>query len=107
MKSKNSLLLPKAITYRVNLAALSHAGTLIINVLQRNDGPPEFDSPWTPDEPYIDLTVREEQPVGTHVTILVASGPTDAVSNYRLISNPGGYFSLDQATGIVGSAVDS
>lgn len=74
-------------------------GTLIINIRERNSGPPEFGNGWTPDDPYIRLRVNEEEDVGTLVTVLRASDPTDAIQRFQLTKDPSGYLTVDATTG--------
>ena len=64
-----------------------------------NDYPPIIGPPWTPENPYIDVSVREEQANGSYITTIVATDPDDTISEYRLITNPGGHFAIDPQTG--------
>ena len=51
---------------------------LVITIVDVNDFPPAFLEPWTPQSPYLNISIPEEQPKGTIVYTFRA---TDADSN--------------------------
>ena len=71
-----------------------------MNIIKVNADPPRFRAPWTPDNPYIDIIVVEEQPVDSLVYTLLATDPTDDKVTYTILnSDPEEYFKIDQETG--------
>ena len=78
--------------------------TLIITILEVNTKNPEFGPPWRPDYPYIDIIVQEEQGEGSYVTTLIATD-SDAIHEYRLLTNPQDHFTINPQTGMYYGAV--
>ncbi|XP_056018521.1 cadherin-87A-like [Ostrea edulis] len=69
-------------------------GKLIINILEYNDQRPEF-------LPYTNVTIDEEQPIGTFVMALLATDQDDPISEYQITQNPHGFFAIGYQTGVV------
>ncbi|XP_062622203.1 cadherin-87A-like [Saccostrea cucullata] len=69
-------------------------GQLIINILEYNDQRPEF-------LPYRNVTIDEEQPIGTFVMALLATDQDDPIAEYQIIDNPNGFFAIGYQTGVV------
>lgn len=67
-------------------------GKLIINILEYNDQRPEF-------LPYTNVTIDEEQPIGTFVMALLATDQDDPISEYQITQNPHGFFAIGYQTG--------
>ena len=74
---------------------LSFSGLLMITIIKVNDRPPIFAPPWTPENPVIDINVREGQADGSYITTLVASDASDGIDKYILLNNPSGFFDID------------
>lgn len=67
-------------------------GKLIINILEYNDQHPVF-------LPYSNVTIDEEQPIGTFVMALLATDQDDPIAEYQIIQNPNGFFAIGYQTG--------
>ena len=79
---------------------MTFLANLIINILNYNQQPPEFDFPWTPNLPFIDLTTQEEEPKDTYITTIVAIDPDGpGIERYQIIDNPGNHFQINSNTG--------
>uniref|UniRef100_A0A8D8SJI2 Cadherin-87A n=2 Tax=Cacopsylla melanoneura TaxID=428564 RepID=A0A8D8SJI2_9HEMI len=76
------------------------AGTLIISIIDVNDIPPEFEPPWTRDEPNYLLEVEEEQPIGSLLGKFTALDKDSSIALYQLEQN-GDMFSVNNVTGEV------
>ena len=72
---------------------------IVITIMEVNNKPPVFALPWTPENPIIDLSVREGQAPGSYVTTLVATDPGNDIDHYVMLSNPGGFFNINEKTG--------
>lgn len=72
-------------------------GTVIINILEYNDQPPEF-------LPHGNITIDEERPIGTFVMALLARDKNDAIAEYSLPYNPQNYFAIGFQTGVLSVA---
>ena len=62
-------------------------GTLVVTLLDVNDFPPIFPSPWSPESPIIRISVSEELPIGTVVTSLEATDVDSNIGGYKLVVN--------------------
>nr|XP_022319460.1 cadherin-23-like isoform X1 [Crassostrea virginica] len=69
-------------------------GKLIINILEYNDQHPVF-------LPFSNVTIDEEQPIGTFVMALLATDQDDPIAEYQIIQNPNGFFAIGYQTGVV------
>ncbi|KAL5017401.1 hypothetical protein ScPMuIL_006990 [Solemya velum] len=69
-------------------------GTLIINILEYNDQSPYF-------LPYNNITIDEEQPLGSYIMAMQARDEDDAIEGYEMVSNPQNFFGIAYKTGIV------
>ena len=67
-------------------------GKLIINILEYNDQHPVF-------LPFSNVTIDEEQPIGTFVMALLATDQDDPIAEYQIIQNPNGFFAIGYQTG--------
>lgn len=67
-------------------------GNLIINILEYNDQHPQF-------LPYNNVTIDEEQPIGTFVMALLATDQDDPIAEYQIIQNPNDFFAIGYQTG--------
>lgn len=67
-------------------------GNLIINILEYNDQHPQF-------LPYNNVTIDEEQPIGTFVMALLATDQDDPIAEYQIIQNPDNFFAIGYQTG--------
>lgn len=85
-------------------------GALVITLLDVNDFPPIFPSPWSPESPVIRIRVPEELPLGSVVTSMEATDVDSNIGGYNLtVIQPGSLassenepvLSIDSATGIV------
>lgn len=76
-------------------------GLIVITIVEVNNQPPIFALPWTPENPVIDVNVREGQAPGSYILTLVASDPADGVDHYLMLSNPSGFFDISEKTGVV------
>ncbi|KAL1459646.1 hypothetical protein WDU94_011610, partial [Cyamophila willieti] len=74
------------------------AGTLIISIIDVNDIPPEFEPPWTRDDPNYLLEVEEEQPIGSLLGKFTALDKDSSIALYQLEQN-GDMFSVNNITG--------
>ena len=61
-------------------------------ILEYNDQRPYF-------LPYQNLTIAEEQPVGSFVIALLARDEDDPIDEYNLIDNPFNFFAIGYKTG--------
>ncbi|KAK9728307.1 Cadherin domain [Popillia japonica] len=75
-------------------------GMLVITITDVNDSPPYFMPPWTPQNPFYDLELREEQPAGTIVATYAAHDEDSDIAGY-VIDPPSDYFEINYGTGIV------
>lgn len=73
---------------------------LIITITDVNDSPPTFLAPWTPEKPYYELELKEEQPVGTIIATYTAVDKDSDISGY-IIKPESDYFQINNGTGIV------
>ena len=71
---------------------------LVITITDVNDTPPKFLPPWTSQNPYYHLELREEQPVGTVVATYTAQDEDSDISGY-VISPESDYFEINFGTG--------
>ena len=75
---------------------------LIVDV---NDFPPAFVEPWTPQRPFLSISVPEEQPKGTIVHTFRATDNDSNIDRFRII-NPSQNkrpYEIDADTGIMQS----
>ncbi|XP_035671620.1 cadherin-23-like [Branchiostoma floridae] len=74
-----------------------------IFIEDRNDNPPVFMSPHTPDTPYYHLSMLEETSHGISVLTISAEDPDSpwTIINYQLVWHNEGYFAIDNVTGVV------
>lgn len=88
------------LTYGMNVVDVSAnvhqtgTGTLIINILEYNDQSPYF-------LPYNNITIDEEQPLGSFITAMQARDEDDAIAGYEMLVNPHNFFGIAYITGIV------
>ncbi|XP_026684428.1 cadherin-87A-like, partial [Diaphorina citri] len=75
-------------------------GTLIISIIDVNDIPPEFEPPWTRDEPNYLLEVEEEQPIGSLLGKFTALDKDSSIALY-VLEQDGDLFSVNNITGEV------
>ncbi|GFG39325.1 hypothetical protein Cfor_05830, partial [Coptotermes formosanus] len=75
-------------------------GILVITIIDVNDFPPTFASPWTKENPHYMLEIPEEQPVGSIVDTFVASDVDSNIAAYA-IEPASEYFEISNATGVV------
>ncbi|KAI5703140.1 hypothetical protein M8J75_008227 [Diaphorina citri] len=75
-------------------------GTLIISIIDVNDIPPEFEPPWTRDEPNYLLEVEEEQPIGSLLGKFTALDKDSSIALY-VLEQDGDMFSVNNITGEV------
>ncbi|KAI5732544.1 hypothetical protein M8J76_001554, partial [Diaphorina citri] len=75
-------------------------GTLIISIIDVNDIPPEFEPPWTRDEPNYLLEVEEEQPIGSLLGKFTALDKDSSIALY-VLEQDGYMFSVNNITGEV------
>ncbi|XP_025090736.1 cadherin-87A-like isoform X2 [Pomacea canaliculata] len=68
-------------------------GALFIRILEYNDEPPYFEFPS------YNLTMFEEQPIGSFVISLLALDANNAIASYQLLSNPGNLFAISAVSG--------
>lgn len=73
-------------------------GILVITIIDVNDFPPTFASPWTKENPHYMLEIPEEQPVGSIVDTFVASDVDSNIAAYA-IEPASEYFEISNATG--------
>uniref|UniRef100_A0A336M3D8 CSON011390 protein n=1 Tax=Culicoides sonorensis TaxID=179676 RepID=A0A336M3D8_CULSO len=76
-------------------------GLLIITIIDVNEFPPVFASPWTPETPKYHFQVVEEQPIDTILTTLQASDLDSTIAEYKLNEND--YFLINNMTGLITS----
>jgi len=71
----------------------------VITIVGVNDRPPEFAAPWTQETPELEVSIKEEIPIGTIVGNFEATDPDSAsVAKYEI--NPESeYFEINNATG--------
>ncbi|XP_055710433.1 cadherin-87A isoform X2 [Phlebotomus papatasi] len=75
-------------------------GLLVITIIDVNELPPVFASPWTPSEPKYTFQMREEQPLGTILTTLQATDADSTVGKYQL-EHGNDFFDIDEITGVI------
>lgn len=68
-------------------------GYLIINVVDNNNSPPTFATPWSPQQPELSYQMLEELPVNSILTQLIASDADSKISHFK-IDPPNDYFEL-------------
>ncbi|XP_026687397.1 cadherin-87A-like, partial [Diaphorina citri] len=73
-------------------------GTLIISIIDVNDIPPEFEPPWTRDEPNYLLEIEEEQPIGSLLGKFTALDKDSSIALY-VLEQDGDMFSVNNITG--------
>ncbi|PAA91127.1 hypothetical protein BOX15_Mlig010092g4 [Macrostomum lignano] len=71
--------------------------TLIIAILDVNDRAPEFVRPWTLSNPYYNMSIDEEQPIGSFVVVLTATDPDGPLSGYYIVNDPLSAFSISSS----------
>ena len=57
-------------------------GNLVVTIVDVNDFPPAFIEPWTPQRPYLNIQVPEEQPEGTVVYTFRAIDADSNIDRY-------------------------
>ena len=82
-------------------------GTLIVTIVDVNDDPPVFESPWTEDNPYITINVNEEQAIGSVVHTFIATDADSNIEKFR-IKPKNEYFDVEPDTGnlVIKSRID-
>lgn len=75
-------------------------GNLWVNIVQYNKFAPSFGKPWSRERPDLTFSLRENQPIGTVVTNLIATDKDSKISHY-LIDPPNDYFSIDSESGVI------
>lgn len=75
-------------------------GYLVVTVVDVNDNPPTFPEPWSPENPYIRVSVTEELPLGSVVTTISASDVDSNIRSYGF-KKPSDVLSIDEVTGVV------
>ena len=73
-------------------------GTLIITIIDVNDFAPEFPAPWSPENNYITITVKEEKPVGSEVYRFIASDKDSNIARYE-IKPRNRFFDVEKGSG--------
>lgn len=73
-------------------------GILTVTILDVNDHAPSFTRPWSPEEPYLNLDVFEEQPIGSVVGHISATDPDSAMDRYEIVP-ASAFFDIDPQTG--------
>lgn len=61
-------------------------GNLVVTIVDVNDFPPAFLEPWTPQRPFITITVPEEQPKGTVVHTFTATDADSNIDRFRIVN---------------------
>ena len=61
-------------------------GNLVVTIVDVNDFPPAFIEPWTPQRPYLSISVPEEQPEGTVVHTFRATDADSNIDQFRIIN---------------------
>ena len=61
-------------------------GNLVVTIVDVNDFPPAFLEPWTPQRPYLSISVPEEQPKGTIVYTFKATDTDSNIDRFQIIS---------------------
>ena len=82
-------------------------GTLIVTIVDVNDYPPRFQSPWTEENPYITINVNEEQSIGSVVYTFIASDADSNIEKFR-IKPKNEFFDVESDTGnlVIKSRID-
>ncbi|XP_058810290.1 cadherin-87A isoform X2 [Phymastichus coffea] len=75
-------------------------GYLIVTIIDVNHFPPEFNSPWTHQQPRYSIEMQEEQPIGAIVGAFTATDVDNNIASYA-IEPPSPYFHINNVTGIV------
>ena len=73
-------------------------GNLVITIIDVNDFAPEFPPPWTPELKIIEISVKEEKPVGSEVHKFTATDKDSNIARFE-ISPPNRYFDIDKGSG--------
>ena len=73
-------------------------GNLVITIIDVNDFAPEFPHPWTPELKIIEISVKEEKPVGSKVHTFKATDKDSNIARFE-ISPPNRYFDIDKGSG--------
>ena len=76
-------------------------GNLVVAIVDVNDFPPAFLEPWTPQNPFLSISVPEEQPKGTIVHTFRATDNDSNIDRFRIL-NPSKNkrpFEIDADTG--------
>uniref|UniRef100_A0A0L8G475 Cadherin domain-containing protein n=1 Tax=Octopus bimaculoides TaxID=37653 RepID=A0A0L8G475_OCTBM len=91
----------------VDTAAVDQTGTgtIIINILDVNKIPPRFTQPWTPFTPFYNVTLNEEQSVGSSVITLNAIDDDGSIEGYELAETKG-YFVANKGVVTVNKRID-
>ncbi|GAB1602787.1 cadherin-87A-like isoform X1, partial [Argonauta hians] len=91
----------------VDTAAIDQTGTgtIIINILDVNKIPPRFIPPWTPASPFYNVTLNEEQSIGSSVITLNAIDDDGSIEGYKLAETKG-YVAADKGVVIVKKRID-
>ncbi|CRK91477.1 CLUMA_CG005143, isoform A [Clunio marinus] len=81
-------------------------GLLIITIIDINEQPPIFQSPWSINSPKYEFEFMEEQPLKTILTTLHATDADSTISEYKLINGSDGdngseYFEINNVTGVI------
>lgn len=75
-------------------------GLLIVTIGDVNDSPPMFLPPWTVENPFYYLELKEEQPVDTIIATYKAIDEDSDIAGYRIVPESE-YFQINNGTGIV------
>lgn len=70
----------------------------MITILDVNDIPPVFATPWSPKQPYYVEQIQEEVPVKTVLKTFTASDPDSDIHHYA-IEPESEYFAVNETTG--------
>ena len=61
-------------------------GNLVVAIVDVNDFPPAFLEPWTPQNPFLSISVPEEQPKGTIVHTFKATDNDSNIDRFRILN---------------------
>ncbi|XP_074648131.1 cadherin-87A-like isoform X2 [Tubulanus polymorphus] len=86
-----------------NVTQQTGTGTVVVVILDINEIPPVFSDPWTLSLPHYNITLREEMPTPSFVMTAVASDKDGVITSYNMLKDPGNFFKVDSATGVVTS----